>query len=182
MDVLSALGNVTSTILQNYARLAKIGPRSTGGTVSEALTALNTLNDTQEKKEELGFIGLLHPKVIQASLGHYEREDYREAVLNAMLALTETIREKTGLDTDGVPLVSQVFKPEEPILTFADTRTISGRDEHKGFHKIMLGAFEGVRNPKSHRMFSDLTALTAAQYLVFISLLVRRVEGASKPQ
>lgn len=142
--------------------------------------ALRTLSVSQQKKEEVGFISLLHPKVIQSSLRHYEDQDYREAVLNAMLALTETIRERSALDGDGVPLVSRVFKPEEPVLTFSDVRSITGRDEHEGFHKIMLGAFQGVRNPKSHRLFSDLTAQSAAQYLVFISLLVRRVEEAGK--
>ncbi|MGZ3522904.1 MAG: TIGR02391 family protein [Vulcanimicrobiaceae bacterium] len=111
---------------------------------------------------------------------HYEDGDYREAVLNAMLALTETIREKSGLDGDGVGLASKVFKPEDPVLIFNEVQTISGRDEHDGFHKIMLGAFQGVRNPKSHRSISDLTAQSAAQYLVFISLLIRRVEEATK--
>lgn len=142
--------------------------------------ALRTLSASQQKKEEVGFISLLHPKVIQSSLRHYEDQDYREAVLNGMLTLTETIREKSGMDGDGVPLVSRVFKPEDPVLTFSDIANISGRDEHEGFHKIMLGAFQGVRNPKSHRLFSDLTAQSTAQYLVFISLLVRRVEESSK--
>ncbi len=142
--------------------------------------ALQTLSVSQQKKEEVGFISLLHPKVIQSSLRHYEDADYREAVLNAMLALTETIREKSGLDGDGVALASRVFKPEEPVLVFNEIKTISGRDEHDGFHKIMLGAFQGVRNPKSHRSISDLTAQSAAQYLVFISLLVRRVEEAKR--
>lgn len=181
MDVLSSLGNVTSTILQNYARLANVNRRNADRSVSEALTALSTLEDTQQKKEKIGFISLLHPAVIDTSLRHYDDADYREAVLNAMLALTETIRERTGLHEDGAALVSKVFKPENPLLVFADTNTITGADEHRGFHKILLGAFEGVRNPKSHRLFSDLTANTAAQYLVFISLLVRRVEGATKP-
>lgn len=182
MDVLSALGNVNTAILQNYARLANVSHRKDGGSVDEALSALTTLNETQQTTDEVGFISLLHPKVIQATLHHYKNGHYREAVLNGMLVLTEVIRSKSGLDTDGVPLVSQVFKPEEPLLVFADQSTTTGRDEHRGFHKIMLGAFEGVRNPKSHRLLSDLTETSAAQYLVFISLLVRRAEDASKPR
>jgi uncharacterized protein (TIGR02391 family) len=142
--------------------------------------ALQTLSVSQQKKDEVGFITLLHARVIQSSLRHYEDGDYREAVLNAMLALTETIREKSGLDGDGVGLASKVFKPEDPVLVFSEVQTISGRDEHEGFHKLMLGAFQGVRNPKSHRSISDLTAQSAAQYLVFISLLIRRVEEATR--
>jgi uncharacterized protein (TIGR02391 family) len=142
--------------------------------------ALESLKATEEKKEEVGVIALLHPRVIKESLRHYEDGDYREAVLNAMLALTEIIRERSGLETDGVPLASRVFKPEDPILSFSDLRTPTGRDEQDGFHKIIMGAFQGVRNPSSHSFVSDLTPQSAAQYLVFISLLVHRVEEARK--
>jgi uncharacterized protein (TIGR02391 family) len=163
LDVLSALGNVSIGTLQEYAKLAYTG-----------------FGEKAHKKEEVGFIGLLHPKIIQSSLRHYEDGFYRVAVLDAMLALTETIREKSGLDGDGVKLVSAVFRPENPILLFSERTTISGRDDHDGFHLIMLGAFQGIRNPKSHLSTSDLTEQTAAQYLVFISLLVRRVEEARR--
>ncbi len=90
------------------------------------------------------------------------------------------IRERTGLSTDGTTLSSVVFKPDKPLLAFADMNTVSGRDEQEGFHKIMLGAFQGIRNPKVHQLSHDLTAHTAAQYLVFISLLVRRAEECQR--
>jgi uncharacterized protein (TIGR02391 family) len=134
----------------------------------------------QRRTADVALSALLHPKVLQSSLRHFEDGDYREAVLNAMLTLTETIREKSGLDGDGVALVSKVFKPEDPVLAFTKRETTSERDEHAGFHKLMLGAFEGVRNPQSHSFINDLTSDSAAQYLAFISLLVRRVEDATK--
>lgn len=132
----------------------------------------------EEARKDAAFVKLLHPRIVDSSLRHYNDADYREAVLNAMLALTEAIREKSRRDGDGVALASAVFKPEMPILLFSDMTTTAERDDHEGFHKIMLGAFQGIRNPKSHQMHSDLNKITAAQYLVFISLLVRRVDEA----
>lgn len=44
--------------------------------------------------------------------------------------------------------------------------------------QIYKGVYQGVRNPKSHTLIHDLTAHKAAQYLVFISLMARRVDEA----
>jgi len=128
--------------------------------------------------EHVGFSKLLHPKVSENCLRHYEDGDYREAVLNGMIALSHAIRDRVNIDLDGVDLVSDVFKPGDPRLIFSEVGTKSGRDDQEGFHLIMLGAFKGVRNPKAHELTSDLTKKTAAQYLVFISLLLRRVDEA----
>ena len=56
----------------------------------------------------------------------------------------------------------------------------SGQNDQKGFLKIFLGAFQGIRNPKAHSLDHDLTEQKAAQYLVFASLLARRVEEAER--
>jgi len=45
---------------------------------------------------------------------------------------------------------------------------------------ILSGAFQGVRNTKAHSLEHDLDQAKAAQYLVFASLLARRVSEAKK--
>jgi uncharacterized protein (TIGR02391 family) len=142
------------------------------------LENVSRFTEAQEKRERAAFLNLLHPKIAEASIRHYEDGDYRESVLNAMLALTEIIRAKIKKDGDGIALASILFKPEKPILVFSKRTTQAERDDQEGFHKLMLGAFQGIRNPKSHQMASDLTEMTAAQYIVFISLLARRVDEA----
>jgi hypothetical protein len=44
--------------------------------------------------------------------------------------------------------------------------------------QIFKGAYQGIRNPKAHSLTHDLTAMKAAQYLVFASLLARRIDEA----
>jgi uncharacterized protein (TIGR02391 family) len=56
--------------------------------------------------------------------------------------------------------------------------TESGKNDQKGFLQIYQGAFLGVRNPKAHSLAHDLDQIKAAQYLVFASLLARRVDEA----
>jgi integrase/recombinase XerD len=80
VDMITALGSVDSPWLRQLAELArthsKPGPQS----------------EVQKQMQGPDFASLLHPKVREASFRHYEDGDYREAVLNGMLALTETIR------------------------------------------------------------------------------------------
>jgi len=42
--------------------------------------------------------------------------------------------------------------------------------------QIFKGAYQGIRNPKAHSMTHYQTAMKAAQYLVFASLLARRID------
>ena len=102
----------------------------------------------------------------------------REAVLNSVTAVFEFIRDRTGLDEDGDRLIGKVFSVDAPFLVLSDLSTESGMNDQKGFIQIFKGAYQGIRNPKAHSLSHDLTVSKAAQYLVFASLLARRVEEA----
>jgi hypothetical protein len=44
--------------------------------------------------------------------------------------------------------------------------------------QILVGTYLGIRNPKAHSLNHDLDAERAAQYLIFASLLARRIYEA----
>lgn len=124
------------------------------------------------------FSYLLHPRIAETSLKLYHDGHLREAVLNSMMALFDSIRQKTGLQEDGDRLVSSAFSIERPYLILSELDTESGRNDQKGFMQIFKGAYQGIRNPKAHSLEHDLTDQKAAQYLVFASLLMRRIDEA----
>lgn len=126
----------------------------------------------------LAIAELLHPEVRSHALHHYREGHWREAVLNSVLAITEMIRKRTGLDHDGVPLVTEAFSPKKPLLIFSDNTTESGKNDQIGFMQIILGMYVGIRNPNAHSLEHDLTATTAARYLIFASLVAHKVETA----
>ena len=64
------------------------------------------------------------------------------------------------------------------MLVLTELETESGQNDQKGFMQIFKGAYQGIRNPKAHSLTHDLTPEKAAQYLVFASLLIRRVQEA----
>ena len=126
----------------------------------------------------LGFDELLHPIVREAAIRHYHAADYRNAVLDAITAVFDKIRERTGIDQDGDRLINQVFSVDNPILILSEVESVSGRNDQSGFADIFRGFYRGVRNPKAHSLVHDLDAVKAGQHLVLASILMRRVVEA----
>jgi uncharacterized protein (TIGR02391 family) len=138
------------------------------------------LNSVGEEKQEteLGFEELLHPVIIENAYQLYRNGHLREAVLNSITAVFDFVRARTGSEEDGDRLIGQVMSPNDPQLVLSGLETDSGQNDQKGFMQIYKGAYQGIRNPKAHSLTHDLTDVKAAQYLVFASLLARRIEEA----
>ena len=143
-----------------------------------AARAANHLKEFDSKRpalRQVAFENLLHGTVVASSLDLYKSRHYREAVLNAIIAVFDLIRSRTKLDLDGDRLISEVLSEQRPRLILDEIDTESGRNDQKGFMQIFKGLYQGVRNPKSHSLEHDLDERKAGQYLVFASLLARRV-------
>lgn len=137
----------------------------------------------QEPEAGEDILQLLHPVVVNSSWAQFSVGHLRDAVLNAHVALGDLIRQRTGLTQDGKALVEQALSMQKPLLVLSNLDTESGRNDQAGFMQIISGAFVGIRNPKAHSLEHDLDTTKAAQYLVFASLLARRiVDAKSVPQ
>lgn len=131
-------------------------------------------------KREDSFEPLLHPEIVRHSYDHYKRGKYRSAVFDSITVVVDMVRKKAKFDYDvfDADVINKAFGGESPRLHVSNFKGRPAKDEQKGFHMLFLGAWEGIRNPKAHTLESDLTANKAAQYLVFASLLARRVDEA----
>jgi uncharacterized protein (TIGR02391 family) len=136
--------------------------------------------EASPKTSKIGFEDLLHPVIYQHAFQHYLNGHYRDAVLNSIVAIFDLIRERTGLDLDGANLVGEAFSLERARLIFSEIDTDSGKNDQKGFMQIIQGAYLGIRNTKAHSLDHDLDENKAAQYLIFASLIARRVFDAKK--
>lgn len=135
------------------------------------------IDRTIEHVEDFQF--LLHPEITRNALQQYKNGHLRDAVLNSIISVFDLIREKTGLRDDGDRLIGKAFSLENPYLILSEIDSESGQNDQKGFIQIFKGTYQGIRNPKAHSLTHDLTPLKAAQYLVFVSLLARRVDEAN---
>lgn len=145
---------------------------------AEAHLLKESRSKKKQREEQLGFEHLLHPIVMEHSYQLYRNGHLREAVLNSITALFDFIRSRTKTKEDGDRLIGQVFSLKTPLLILTELETESGENDQKGFMQIFQGAYQGIRNPKAHSLTHDLTPEKAAQYLVFASLLIRRVAEA----
>lgn len=149
------------------------------GVYAELMRLHGRLANRAPEERPTGFDDLLHPSIRAAALRHYHAGDYRNAVLDAVTALFDLLRSKTGLAIDGDDLCNRAFSPNRPVLIFSELETESGLNDQRGFMDIFKGFYRGVRNPKAHSLIHDLDALKAAQHLVLASLLARRVDEAT---
>lgn len=90
--------------------------------------------------QKFGFEDLLHPVIEASSLRHYREGDYRNAVLDAMVALSDLIRSRTGLKGDGKSLVTEAFSLSRPKLIFSELVSESGQNDQIGFMEMISGA------------------------------------------
>jgi uncharacterized protein (TIGR02391 family) len=133
-------------------------------------------NQEANNQKEAEFKQLLHPVVMESSYRQFRDGHLREAVLNAIIAVFTMVKEKTELDLDGNNLAECAFSVDRPKLRIGDLNTSSGRNDQIGFMNILKGAYQSIRSPKAHSLRHDLDEVKARQYLVFASILARRVD------
>jgi uncharacterized protein (TIGR02391 family) len=121
---------------------------------------------------------MLHPVISQHAYPKFLSGHYRNSILDGLIAVFDLVRERTGLDLDGSELVGRVFSLSDPMLILSELDNESGRTDQKGFIQMLQGAYASMRNPRAHTITTEIDELSAAQCLVFASLLARRVELA----
>ena len=106
------------------------------------------------------------------SNGHYV-----EAVERAYIYVNNQVKAKSGLtDQDGHALMRMAFSANSPVLMLNEFKTISHKDEQRGYMDIFAGVMTGIRNPRAHEHDLVDSPDTALELLVFANHLVRKVK------
>ena len=106
---------------------------------------------------------------------NYESENYTGSILDAIFKLTDTIRNKTGLEGDGASLIGQAFGGDDPRIKLNKLQTDSEKDIQKGIQEILRGIYSGIRNPRSHDAMID-DKLSADAIIIFINYLFKLID------
>jgi uncharacterized protein (TIGR02391 family) len=110
----------------------------------------------------------------------YEAGNYTGAILDSVHFLSDLIRNKSGLDSDGQSLVGTAFGGQDPIVKVNSLQTESDRDGQKGVEFLLRGLYTAIRNPRSHEKRSD-SIETADVLLMFISYIVGLIDKSRSP-
>lgn len=160
--------------------------------VRKTLTMLEGLiTQLEEKRAEFGgdtsgrarstFEGLeLHPRIAEACADLYRDGHYRNAVLDACLALVDYVKQKSRCrDRDGADLMRYVFSKNNPVLAFNALADDTDLNEQEGLMHLFEGAVLALRNPRAHTL-SDDSPEEALEYIALLSLLAKRLEKAQR--
>lgn len=120
---------------------------------------------------------MFHAEIERVSGQLFRDGHYKQAALEAYIRVIEAVKQKSGLNLDGDPLMNHAFGCEgrAPAIPFNTLATEAERDEQRGFMFLFKGVV-GLRNSKAHsnRFFND--PRRAHDYLALASLLMRILE------
>lgn len=121
-----------------------------------------------------------HDEVVAYCRPELLRDDYYEAVFEAIKGLGSRLRRLTGLDADGYKLVEGTMTGKTPQLRINSLRTATQRDEQLGIANLTKGLFSAFRNPAAHepRMEWALSEQDALDVLGTLSMIHRRIDSA----
>jgi uncharacterized protein (TIGR02391 family) len=150
-------------------------------TMVEFLTEqLEDSGETGSQRVLRAYEGLeLHSTIAGAASELYLGGHYANAIEDAVKALNNLVRLKSGLDEDGSRLMQRAFGGTDPLLRFNDLADEPDKDEQTGFMMMFSGAVAGLRNPRAHKLIED-DAERALEFIAFISLLAKLLDSATK--
>src|ERR1039457_3624148 len=122
----------------------------------------------------------LEERLWKAIEGTYQNRNYSGAILDASHYMGQVIREKSGLESDGMALVGAAFGGKNPILKLTKLQTESDKNIQSGVEQILRGFYQAIRNPRSHQKMTD-TLEDADALILMVNYLVRLIDQSRSP-
>lgn len=101
-----------------------------------------------------GFWHYIHPLITKLAKDKFEQGNYADAVETVFKEINLIVKKHykgaTGNEEDGATLMNRAFSVHNPIFSFDDITTETGRNIQQGYMQIFAGAMTGIRNPKAH--------------------------------
>lgn len=120
---------------------------------------------------------ILPPDLWDAIRGNYEKRDFTSAILDCCYYISEILRQKSGSDGDGVPLVGQALGGTSPKIRIAKDQSETEQNIQKGIESILRGFYQAIRNPRSHKKIID-GADDGISIILFCGFLVKQIQQA----
>lgn len=119
---------------------------------------------------------LLREDLWKAVQAHYEKEDYTEALRDAMFFVCDLLRDKSGqTDKDGVKLVESTLLGNNPPIQVNKNETTSEKDFQQGIGFSIKGLMLSVRNPMSHEK-KEHSVTDADAILLYTNYLINTID------
>jgi len=124
----------------------------------------------------------LHPELLRFCKAELVADNYFHAVLEATKGIAETIRNITGLTSDGAALIDDAFGGDNPQIKINSFRTDTEQSEQRGFVNLAKGLFGTFRNPTAHapKIVWQMSEEDALDLFTLASYALRRIDNRVK--
>jgi len=172
--------------INQYEKLIKSGVIQPSDSLVSFIQDSKDVPNPKKSEEELARIfdeRNFHCLVIDSSRKQFINNDFPSAVFNAYKKLLTTIQEKSDiLEKDGLPLITHVFNPQNPVLQSSLARFTGDSSIQEGIIHLFMGAVLSVRNVFAHKDVYLTNVGDALEYLSFASFLFKLVDVAEVRQ
>jgi len=118
--------------------------------VVDKATNLTDAEARASKLRESLLLRKLHPELLKFCRAELVGENYFHAVLEACKSIAVTIRNITGLVSDGTTLIDEALGGDPPRIKINRHITDTEKSEQRGFVNLAKGLFGTFRNPTAH--------------------------------
>lgn len=122
----------------------------------------------------------IHPKLPNIVKQLFDDGYYSQASFEAFKFVDKQVAQITNSCESGFKLMMSVFSDQGPILKLTNCKTISEKDEQKGYQFLFAGSMLAIRNPRGHEYTLRDTLDSCLDHLVLASLLLRRLDAITQ--
>jgi uncharacterized protein (TIGR02391 family) len=122
----------------------------------------------------------IHPDIAAVSLRLFDDGHYAQATFEAFKYIDSRVKEISEIEDTGFSLMMNAFNETGPKIKLTNLKTMSDKDEQKGFRYIFAGTMSGIRNPRGHDNRADPIDL-CLDHLSVASVLLRTLEARKAP-
>jgi uncharacterized protein (TIGR02391 family) len=122
----------------------------------------------------------IHPDIAGVSMKLFDDGHYAQATFEAFKYIDNQVKAISGIEDTGFSLMMNAFNETGPKIKLTNLKTMSDKDEQKGFRYIFAGIMSGIRNPRGHDNRVDPIDL-CLDHLSVASVLLRTLEARRAP-
>ena len=113
------------------------------------------------------------PDVVKAL---FDDGHYAQSTFEAFKFVDKEVHRLSGDSEAGFKLMMNAFKESTPPIQLTSLKSVSDKDEQKGYQFLFAGSMLAIRNPRGHEYGVVDSPGTCLDHLGFASQLLRRLE------
>lgn len=118
----------------------------------------------------------IHPDIAGVSIKLFDDGHYAQATFEAFKYIDNQVKSVSGIEDTGFSLMMNAFNETAPKIKLTNLKSMSDKDEQKGFRYIFAGTMSGIRNPRGHDNRIDPIDV-CLDHLSVASVLLRTLEA-----